>query len=101
MKQGLNFNLAVEFDINLDDVEKVEFIFSNSSKSFQKLETWEGNVKRKTGTNILLVPFTKEETYNFERTFYMDTRITLKKSKNQPETPIIELEMNDTLFEKR
>ena len=49
---------------------------------------------------VFLVPFSKADTYKFKQDapFYMDTRITLDNSVDNPETEIVPLVMNATLF---
>ena len=102
MKKGLNFHLSVKFDgVSLDDVEKIEFAFSkNDSMDTVKTDEWPGTATRKGTENVILVPFTYDETRDFSGVFRMDTRITMKGTTDQPETPVLELEMNDTLFEE-
>lgn len=103
MKQGLNFNLAVNFDIDLDYVEKIEFVFKKinlkDAEAIKKC-AYPEQCKRKDEENIILVPFTKEETFLFpsDKDIYMDTRITLKGTIDQPETNIVKLMLNKTLF---
>lgn len=45
---------------------------------------------------------TREETYKFlgGETLYMDTRITLRGSTDQPQTEILALKMSPTLFQE-
>ena len=52
--------------------------------------------------NVIYVPWTVEETYNFapDAYLYMDTRITLRESQFQPPTNIVQLTMSLTLFEE-
>ena len=103
MKQGLRFTMAVEFDIDLDTVKKIEFLFKqkgNSSDTALKTATYPEDATRKGTENIILIPWTQAETYLFQagKSFYLDTRITLNDTDNQPETNIVELTMNPTLF---
>ena len=103
MKQGLRFHMPIEFDIDLDGVEKIEFIFKkekDQKANAIKTAVYPDNAIRKTGENIVLVPWTQAETYLFQagKSFYLDTRITLNDTDNQPETNIVELAMNPTLF---
>lgn len=99
MKQGLRFTMAVEFDIDLDTVKKIEFLFKqkgNSSDTALKTATYPEDATRKGTENIILIPWSQEETYRFSsgKSFYLDTRITLNDTDNQPETNIVELAMN-------
>jgi hypothetical protein len=54
------------------------------------------------GNNTLGVIFTQSETTLFDggKAFYADTRITMKDSTYQPETPILKVQMNPTLFDE-
>ena len=107
IKQGTTFHLSVEFtggtDFSLDDVSKIEFVFKiRRSKDAEAIKTAEypTNCQRVGETNIILVPFTEEETYNFPegQAFYMDTRIYMTESTDNLPTNIVELIMGDTLF---
>ena len=102
MKRGLTYHLAVAFDgVCLDDVEHVEIIFTDSRNGPPlKRAEWPGNVIRRDGSNVLLVPWTADETWRFAGDTYMDTRITLRGTTDQPTTPIVALYMSDTLFEE-
>ena len=102
MKRGLNFHLPVSIDIDLQDVDKIEFIFSKfiGAEILKKEIYPNGNVKLQELDRTFLIPFSSEETYNFQGQFYMDTRITLKSTTDQPQTEIITLNMDNTLFPK-
>lgn len=103
MKQGTRFILLVEFDIDLDTVGKIEFVFKQEKRinsAAVKINTYPNDCERK--ENTVLIPWTQEETYKFEpnRMLYMDTRITLKNSSDQPQTEIIPIKMSPTLFQE-
>lgn len=104
MKYGFNTTLKVDIpDINVEDVEKIEFIFKRSKASTAKVlkeATYPNDVTYVEG--FYMIPWTSEETYSVEAgtKFYMDTRITLKTTMNQPETNICELIMHTSLFEE-
>lgn len=109
IKQGTNFHLSVKFDGNddftLDDVEKIEFVFKlqrNKNAEAIKTEEYPTSCTRVPETNVILVPFTAEETYDFPdgEVFYMDTRIYLSESAENLPTNIVELIMGDTLFDE-
>lgn len=105
MKQGIGFTMPVKIDIDFCSVEKIEFIFKRTKNRMDgemKVAVYPGDVTRKDGENVVLIPWTREETYDFPTgtNFYMDTRITLKDSDESPETNIIALKMNQTLFNK-
>lgn len=103
MKQGLRFHMPIEFDIDLDGVEKIEFIFKkekDQKANAIKTAVYPDNATRKGTENIILIPWSQEETYRFSsgKSFYLDTRITLNDTDNQPETNIVGMIMNPTLF---
>lgn len=109
IKQGTTFKLSVEFaggtDFSLDDVSKIEFVFKKQrSKDAEaiKVAEYPTNCSRVGETNVILVPFTEAETYEFPegQPFYMDTRIYLSGSAENLPTNIVELIMGDTLFEE-
>lgn len=111
MKQGINYSMPVSFDIDLDTVESIEFVFEQYNRANErtlKSAIWiNGNenefAKRVTiGTdpNVILIKWLQDETYQFQRNqnFFLDTRIHLIGSVDNPITPIISLEMHPTLF---
>lgn len=102
MKQGLRLTMAVEFDLDLDAVKKIEFVFKQKGNSDTALKTatYPGDATRKGTENIILIPWTQAETYLFQagKSFYLDTRISMRDTNDQPETNIVELVMNPTLF---
>lgn len=88
--------------IDLADVAKIEFAFSQNIHSTPlKIAEFPGDGVVDLGDNILGVIWTPEETMRFEagKPFFADTRITLHDTEYQPETPIVRLQMNPTLFE--
>lgn len=103
MKQGTHFILPVEFDLDLDTVERIEFVFKQEKRlnsDIVKVNTYPDDCTRQENTNVILIPWTRDETFRFAsgRLLYMDTRITLRNSDNQPETEILPIKMNPTLF---
>ena len=107
MKQGITHHMAVRFDgVRLDEVSRIEFVFTQTKRG-SPLKTSLWTAGEETGDAIrhgeqLLVPWSREETYLFqeEAAFYLDTRITMAETGDNPETPIVPLRMNPTLFEK-
>ena len=104
MKQLTKNLLKINFKgIDLNTVSKVEFAFSqNVGEAPLKVETYPGENVVKLSDSSLGVVWTTADTALFEagKPFYADTRITLVSSSYQPETPILKLRMNPTLFEK-
>ena len=97
--------MPIEFDIDLDGVEKIEFVFKkekDQKANAIKTAVYPDNAIRRTGENIVLVPWTQAETYLFQAGshIFMDTRITMRDTDDQPETNIVQLEMSTTLFEE-
>lgn len=105
MKQGTQFALPVEIGMSLDEVSRIEFVFKQKScKGFPatKANVWPDDCTRQEGRNIILIPWTRAETYKFmgDEKLYMDTRITLRDSTDQPQTEILTLKMSPTLFKE-
>lgn len=92
--------------IDLSEVSKIEFAFSQKiGEAPLKLAEYPKNGSAydiDPSGDMIGVLWTKEDTDLFEsgKPFYMDTRITHKVSMFQPETPIVKLMMNPTLFEE-
>lgn len=104
MKQGTQFTLRVELEgLDITDVEYVEFVFKRNKRMQSiaiKSLRYPEQVQYADGS--MLIPWTMEETYAIPagEKFYMDTRIHLKSTQDMPETPIVSLVMNPTLFEE-
>lgn len=103
MKQLTHNLLKMNFSgIDLADVKKIEFAFSQKiGDAPLKTTEYPGSKAIHIADNLIGVVWTPEETSLFEagKPFYADTRITLNDSKYQPETPILKLKMDPTLFE--
>lgn len=104
MKQLTHNLLKMNFSgINLDDVSQIEFAFAqNVGSTPLKTVIYPSETAVLITDSMIGIVWQKEETALFEpnKYFFADTRITLKDSKYQPETPIIRLKMNPTLFER-
>lgn len=104
MKQGTTFSMAVVFDgVDISNVQSIEFMFKSIRDRMAKVKktaVYPGDVVLDETRQAFLVPWTTEETYQFTGQFYMDTRITYKDTTDNPETPIISLVMNPTLFDR-
>lgn len=104
MKQLTHNLLKMNFHgIILDDVQKIEFAFAqNIGDTPLKTAVFPSETAVVLSEDTLGIVWTQEETALFEpnQKFYADTRITMKNSVYQPETPIIKLKMNATLFEQ-
>lgn len=96
----LRFNFL---GVDLAQVSKVEFAFSQDiGETPLKVESYPGGDVIKISDTSLGVKFSADDTALFEagQYFYADTRITMTGSEYQPETVIMKLKMNPTLFEK-
>ena len=96
-------------------IEKIEFIFKPyltenvlTDSTVKKVYTSSGSSEVTLGDNndLYIVPSTAEDTLKFEpgQTLYMDTRIKMIDTDNgnkaiYPETGVVPLTMNGTLFE--
>lgn len=97
MKKGTKSLLPVSIGVDVDLVSKVEFIFvqGNRSKEFSYPSSAAYKMDDRT-IGIIWTPADKEK---FKAdAMQMDTRITLKDSPYQPDTTIVPVIMNDTLF---
>jgi len=96
----VRFNL-----VKNDDISTIEFLFrqerSEDSEPYL-LKTYPTDVTYDAARDRYLIPWTEEETAKFleDHEFYMDTRITLEGNNAVPETNIVKLVMNGTLFEE-
>lgn len=103
MKQLTHNLLKMRFNgIDLNDVSTIEFVFSqNIDDAPLKTATYPSEDVVYITEHIVGVVWTKNETALFEagKPFFADTRITMKHSEYQPETQIIKLKMQPTLFE--
>lgn len=89
--------------IDLSKVSKIEFAFSQGiGTSPLKVETYPSDKVISVSDNTLGVAWSTADTALFKagEYFYADTRITMTDSEYQPETAILKLRMNPTLFEK-
>ena len=104
MKQLTKNLLKMNFQgIDLTTVSKIEFAFSQEiGQAPLKVAEYPNNGATLITDNLIGVAWTQEETALFKagKPFYADTRITLADSAYQPETPILKLMMNPTLFEE-
>lgn len=109
LKHGISITLPVKFTgIDLDDVSKIEFLFKTDNKENGRAvktsvykSSGTGDAQRRDGTeDIIDIPWSKAETYRFPsgKEFYMDTRITLTDSSENPVTQVLSLRMDESLF---
>lgn len=109
LKHGISITLPVKFTgIDLDDVSGIEFLFKTENKETGdavKTSVYKsdgtGDAQRRTDpSDIIDIPWTRAETYRFPsgKDLYMDTRITLADSSENPVTRILSLRMDESLF---
>lgn len=103
MKQLTRNLLKMNFTgIDWSKVSKIEFAFSqNIGETPLKTAIYPNSGAVQVAENLVGVEWAAQETSLFEagKPFYADTRITLSDSPYQPETLIVKLKMNPTLFE--
>lgn len=103
MKQGINLILPVEIEYDLNQVSSIEFMFNQEQTGTRLTFTYPSvNASRKDDSNIILLSWTREQTYKFDPAYHieMDTRINLLNSLENPETKMVSLQMKRTLFEE-
>lgn len=104
MKQLTHNLLKMNFQgVDLNDVSKIEFAFAQDvGKKPLKTDIYPSETAMRVSGNVIGIAWTKEETSLFlpGKHFYLDTRITMSGTAYQPETPIVRLKMNPTLFEQ-
>lgn len=89
--------------IDVADIAKIEFAFSQNMHSTPlKVATYPGEGTVDLGNNMIGVEWTPEDTLRFEggKAFFADTRITMHDTIYQPQTPIVRLYMEPTLFDE-
>lgn len=99
MKKLTNFILPVEIGMELDDVQSILFKFVQGNKTML-FQYPSAKATRKEGENTVLLRWTLEDTMVFSenRSIEMDTYIHLIDSDQNPETDIVSMTMNRTLF---
>lgn len=116
MKQGTNFILPVSIDYDLTLVSSIDFVFKQPTKApasfspkkildgVQKTFTYPSDTATLSTTedNTINLHWAVKDTYKFnpEEIIYLDTRLTLKNSTENPETEIVKIKMLPTLFKE-
>lgn len=116
MKQGTNFVLPINIDYDLTSVKSIDFIFKQPKKApasfspkdilkgVQKVFTYPSDEATLSTTekNTINLHWVAKDTYKFnpEEFIYLDTKISLLKSNENPETEIVKFKMLPTLFEE-
>lgn len=105
MKQGNNFSLPVQIGMDLDLVERIEFVFRQRdvTKSFRYPSDEAYICPELSDRNVIDIVWNEEDTWMFDtrKPMYLDTRIYLIDSDENPETLPVELTMHNTCFKKR
>lgn len=108
MKQNTTPTLPVRIHMPLADVKHIEFIFKEEKSKnypallYKKFDKEDFKIQEEDTSEcfLFLLPFTAEETMAMpEGEVYMDTLIELNDGK-LPETEIVKLNVNETLFEE-
>ena len=101
LKQGINMLMPVEFeDLDLDTVESITFVLKQWDTIWEITYPSEIASRRSDSTNIVDIVWLESDTWRFkkEQDIYMDTKITLLDSWQNPKTPIVAFRMDKTLF---
>lgn len=98
MKQATNNKLLVEVGVDVSLCEKIEFRFKQ--KDIIKDFVYPSEKAEVVDERTIALWWTKEDKALFKNDrLYMDTRIELKDSLDQPDTDIVILYMEPSLFE--
>lgn len=104
MKKLINQILPVQFGMELnEDIESIEFIFVQPPNiRYEFKYPSENATLSQEYENTIELFFSKELTKMFSsvKPIQMDTRITIKDSKEQPETEQVEFYIKSTLFKE-
>lgn len=92
-------HLPIEIGMSLDDVSSIRFLFVQDNVRM----IWDypsSDAVREDGTNNVILRWTAEQTAKFvqNRMVRMDTLIRLVGSDDNPETEIVNIRMNESLF---
>lgn len=104
MKQGNNFSLPVQIGMDLDLVERIEFVFrqGNTTKYFEYPSEHAYLCPELKDKNVIDIVWSSDDTwpFNARRPLYLDSRIHLIDCDENPETVPVEVTMHATCFEK-
>ena len=101
MKRGNKCLLPVSFNIDLNSVSRVDFIFKQSS--FVKQFEYPSDVAIRRGNeNIIDLIWEPEDTISLDASgkVSMDTRVYFNGTQYQPDTAITRFSITDTLFKE-
>lgn len=100
MKQGTNFHIKVNINMDLDLIETITFLFKAKSGAELTFVYPSKTVTRVDDSNQLKIKWTREQTYMFSSNEYimMDTFIKLVDCTDNPQTNIVKFYLNPTLF---
>lgn len=100
IKQGVNMNMAIPIDTDLDLVDRIVFITVQDVLHRQMWIYPSANATRVPDTNTVNLVWTWEDTFRYdpEKLIYMDTKIFLKNSTENPPTQKTFFRMDSTLF---
>lgn len=101
MKQNTNFILDVKIGMDLDLIESIEFIFKQGENRVKKFVYPSTNAVRGDDEKDIVYLFWKQRdtmVFNTKDIVEMDTRIHVIDSEQNPETPIIPIRLEPTLF---
>lgn len=103
LKQGNNAYLPIEFEgLDLDTVESIDFVFKQFDVEWELTYPSDIATRRADSTNVVEIKWLADDTWRFEKNqdVYMDTRVHLTGSWQNPKTPIVSFRIDKTLFRK-
>ena len=100
MKRGNKCLLPVKFNINLNSVARVDFIFKQGN--FVKQFQYPSDVASRRGDDIIDLIWEPEDTMRLDASckVSMDARVYLNGTQYQPDTTIVHFNIMGTLFKE-
>ena len=101
MKQGTTLFMNIRVGMDLDLIESAKFKFVQGDKVKTFMYPSEKSQRNDSCRSITLL-WSESDTWIFKanETIAMDTKITLKDSRVNPDTPIKYFKLHETLFEE-
>lgn len=101
LKQGINMLMPVEFEgLDLDTVESIDFVLKQWDTEWSFSYPSDIATRRNDTESIIEIKWLEADTWKFKKNqdIYMDTKVHLIGSWQNPKTPIVKFRMDKTLF---
>lgn len=98
MKRGTSSAMPITIGLDLDTVERIEFIFVQDRKKLNF--TYPSDKAVRDGNQIVLLWSQADTMYFDADTVSMDTHVHLFGAQTNPETKIVSFKMKPTLFDR-